>query len=95
MKGVAIVLFASRTNEVSIDSKIPDKDGRYINIGTDNFIKIIDQCREEKKFGLEFIEKYPDSCKAIYSDLTMKEIKALKITIFNEKYQEEEKKEGK
>ena len=39
MKGVAIVLFASRTNEASIDTKVAG--GSFINIGTDNFIKIV------------------------------------------------------
>jgi hypothetical protein len=81
MKGVAIVLFASRVNESAIDKK--NINGTYINIGTENFINIVNKCREEGKLGLEFIDKYSDSCKAIYSDMKLSEINALNIQVFN------------
>jgi hypothetical protein len=42
-KGIAILLFASRTNEVSTDK--PNSAGKIINIGTEKFINIVEKCR--------------------------------------------------
>ena len=64
----------------------------------------IEACRRENKLGLHFIDKYPDSHKIVYSDLSLSQIKDLKIKLFKginhkeekvqqQMMQEEEKKE--
>lgn len=45
-------------------------------------MKNVEECRKEGKFGLEFIEKYSDSYKIVYSDLSIKKIKGLNLKIF-------------
>lgn len=74
MPGIAILLFASRLNEPALDKEDPRNSNKYYNTGIKNLIQHIDNCRNEGKFGLEFIDKYPDSHKIIYSDIQKTQI---------------------
>ena len=80
---MAILLFDSRLNEPALD-KYDGTSKTFFNSGIKRLVDNIEASRKEGKRGLEFIDKYPDSHKIFYSDLTFTDIKDLNITLFKE-----------
>lgn len=77
MPGIAIILFASRLTKKSEDRDTFKGSNEYENVGTLQFLKHIDECRREGKLGFEFLDKYVDNFKIMYSDITLYELKKM------------------
>ena len=82
MLGLAVILFASKKGEAAVEKQYDSSKEKYYNEGTKVFIENIKECIKEGKMGLEFIDKYSDSKKIVYSLKPLKYFKDLNLKIF-------------
>lgn len=61
MPGLAILLFSCKKTRPALDKGDKGDNGIKFNTGTKDFINHVTQCIEQRLFGLEFLNLYPES----------------------------------